>query len=294
MKKKERKKEWEKEREKERERERKGQLGYNIMRQGASKDVIEFVLLLAGHAAYSYVQLLPQWNSLGGSWLFICRWYQLELFSGLGMAACVHFFSFLGPHSWIHSLWVRTCVDSVDLEGLVWSPPPPLVLILFLLPLSQGSLSLEGSVPRSLSLCLCSHLQQEEATLTMAEQGTVSIWQNVSMSHILKTFLHHAHDHTHFPALPRLSPFVTSPCRTTRKKSLKSNLCCPYTQWSMVKLLVASPLTKLSTSSPTPLQKPSIVESSSQQPYHNFKEFSTLMAFCLVCYFFEGWGRVRE
>ena len=154
-------------------------------------------------------------------------------------------------------------MDSVDLEGLVWSPPPPLVLILFLLPLSQGSLSLEGSVPRSLSLCLCSHLQQEEATLTMAEQGTVSIWQNVSMSHILKTFLHHAHDHTHFPALPRLSPFVTSPCRTTRKKSLKSNLCCPYTHWSMVKLPVASPLKKTE-SFPTPIrhQKPSPIKSS--------------------------------
>lgn len=152
-------------------------------------------------------------------------------------------------------------MDSVDLEGLVWSPPPPLVLILFLLPLSQGSLSLEGSVPRSLSLCLCSHLQQEEATLTMAEQGTVSIWQNVSMSHILKTFLHHAHDHTHFPALPRLSPFVTSPCRTTRKKSLKSNLCCPYTQWSMVKLPTASPLKKTQVLPYPPLPEAIVMES---------------------------------
>lgn len=88
------------------------------------------------------------------------------------------------------SLWelgshhAATVSVSCCLEGLFpWCPPPPLVVKIFLLPILQGSLILEGkelteishsglTLPRSVtfcslsscSLCISSHLSQEEAS----------------------------------------------------------------------------------------------------------------------------------
>ena len=52
------------------------------------------------------------------------------------------------------------------------------------------------------------------------------------------------------PSPPRSA--ILSLCPTIQGKK-KSNVCCPYTHWSMVKLPVTSPLKKTEPSPPTPL-----------------------------------------
>ena len=59
--------------------------------------------------------------------------------------------------------------------------------------------------------------------------------------------------------------------RKKEEKNTKSNLCCPYTHWSMVKLPVASPLKKTE-SFPTHILDRShqLWRATLQHPYHNF------------------------
>lgn len=87
-------------------------------------------------------------------------------------------------------------------------------------------------------------------------------------------------EHTHFPVLPGLPlPPTLRPPHQKKEKKSKSNLCCPYTHWNMVKLPVASPLRRpesFPTRTPARSHQVSILITT-------VKEFSS-MAFCLDCF----------
>jgi hypothetical protein len=100
-----------------------------------------------------------------------------------------------------------------------------------------------------------------------------------------------------FPVLPGPLHPVTSPKTKGEEKLTKSNLCCPYTHWSMVKLPVASPLKRTECDHPllAPTRSHQLGRATLQHPYHNFKRalFISSMTSCLDCFFVGGmgWGR---
>ena len=63
-----------------------------------------------------------------------------------------------------------------------------------------------------------------------------------------------------------------------KKKKKKCNLYCPYTQWSTVKLPVASPLKKTE-SFPTLARSHQLWRATFQHPYHSFQNFSLMATF---------------
>lgn len=65
-----------------------------------------------------------------------------------------------------------------------------------------------------------------------------------------------------FPVLPDLpNPCGLTPSKESRKKKNPFSLCCPYTQWSMVKLPTASPLKKTQVLPYPPLPEAIVMES---------------------------------
>ena len=100
--------------------------------------------------------------------------------------------------------------------------------------------------------------------------------------------------HTHFPILP-CPP--SHPCALPRKqtsKPTKSNLCCPYTHWSMVKLPVASPLKKTEFfPTPIPTRSHQLWRATLQHLHPSFSERSSMVS-CLDCFFLCVWGVAGE
>lgn len=111
--------------------------------------------------------------------------YQFEVASRFRMWTCAHFPSeswdliMPRPVACCHSFCVLLCVEWL----FPWCPPSPLVIKIFLPPLLQGSMILEGkelteisdsgqTLPRSVtfcslsscSLCISTHLSREEAS----------------------------------------------------------------------------------------------------------------------------------
>lgn len=48
-------------------------------------------------------------------------------------------------------------------------------------------------------------------------------------------------DHVHFSIIPGPPLTLVASQKTEDEKKISSNLCCPYTHWSMVKLTVSTP-----------------------------------------------------
>lgn len=153
--------------------------------------------------------LFPQWRSLGGNLIFICKLSPIgDNFCIRDWGICLLLHSTLGFHlvhiSDMHAVyWSRWSRRSFFLVSFI-----PLALTLFLLPLLQGSLSHEGrnlvetsclglNIQRHLVLCvmsgcgsLYSLLLQEEASLIKVQQDT-ALWvlqQNAFESHFMVIF----------------------------------------------------------------------------------------------------------
>lgn len=110
--------------------------------------------------------LHPWWDSLGGKQFFICQWLLIGDRDG---GLCSLFLSALGlclvltlaePVRTATVSKVHLYNDLLCLEGLPWSPPSPVSLMVFPPPLLQSFMSstshLELSIPKSLTLCISS------------------------------------------------------------------------------------------------------------------------------------------
>ena len=95
-----------------------------------------------------------------------------------------------------------------------------------------------------------------------------------------------------FPVFPDLpNPCGLTPSKESRKKKKNPfSLCCPYIHWSMIKLLVTSPVKKLSPSPYTPHQKPSVVENYTSA---SLSQFLRILADDFLSSLLL-WGRVKE